>query len=209
MMAGMRGRALAGAGALAVAVSASPGRAQEVTTYQYDALGRLVQSSIGGGPNNSTVVDACLDAAGNRLRYFTGSGTPSACPTPTPSPAPTPTPTPGPTPTPTPSPGPTNLAPIAVGDSTSLRCMASKTIDVVTNDCDPDGNTPLSLVSAYSDSISVNVKTATSVIITSGFPGTYSFSYVIKDALGATGVGNVSVTVTASPGTCTPTTPEG
>lgn len=42
---------------------------QETTTYNYDALGRLVMSLTKGGVNNGTQTDIKLDAAGNRSTY--------------------------------------------------------------------------------------------------------------------------------------------
>lgn len=64
--------------------------AQETTTYQYDALGRLTTSTVSGGPNNQTQTSITYDPAGNRTNYTVagsanqgngdpnaGSGTPS------------------------------------------------------------------------------------------------------------------------------------
>ena len=73
---------------------------------------------------------------------------------------------------------------------------------MLANDYDPDGNTPLSLVSASSGSLWVSVVSATSVQISSSSPGTFSLSYVVKDSLGATDTGNVVVTVTGNPNVC-------
>ncbi len=91
------------AGMIATAASA-----QENTTYSYDVLGRLVKSSISGGPNNNTQTAICFDASGNRVQYTVGSTTPACVSvgTPNSAPTPTPTPTPAPTPTPTPTPAP-------------------------------------------------------------------------------------------------------
>jgi YD repeat-containing protein len=63
--------------------------AQETTSYNYDALGRLTGSSISGGPNSSRTTGTCFDAAGNRMRYDVATATPANCPTPTPTPTPT------------------------------------------------------------------------------------------------------------------------
>jgi len=43
--------------------------AQEVTSYEYDSLGRLVRSSAAGGPNSGTKTGMCFDKAGNRVQY--------------------------------------------------------------------------------------------------------------------------------------------
>lgn len=54
--------------------------AQEVTSYQYDSLGRLVGSSISGGPNNGLSTKTCFDPSGNRRKYFIGpAGTAPTC----------------------------------------------------------------------------------------------------------------------------------
>lgn len=45
---------------------ASGSRASEITTYSYDALGRLNATSISGGPNSGTATATCFDSAGNR-----------------------------------------------------------------------------------------------------------------------------------------------
>jgi hypothetical protein len=70
--------------------------ASDTTTYVYDVLGRLIGTSVSGGPNNGIGTAFCLDAAGNRTTYSSGPGT-MACGnggTPNPTPTPTPTPTP-------------------------------------------------------------------------------------------------------------------
>jgi hypothetical protein len=54
---------------------AAPTIAQETTTYTYDALGRLITSSISGGPNNGTQTGTSFDPASNRTNY-TVTGTP-------------------------------------------------------------------------------------------------------------------------------------
>jgi YD repeat-containing protein len=53
-------------------VTLNSARAQEATTYSYDALGRLVSSSTTGGPNNGVATGTCFDAAGNRTQYVVG-----------------------------------------------------------------------------------------------------------------------------------------
>lgn len=82
------------AGGLAIAATA-PGAAtspmgNETVTYSYDALGRLTDSSISGGPNNTRTTGTCFDRAGNRMRYDVANSAPSTCPTPSPTPTPSP-----------------------------------------------------------------------------------------------------------------------
>jgi hypothetical protein len=60
-----------GAGALApwLLLLPGPAQAQEVTSFQYDTLGRLRQVTVTGGPatGNLTIVE--YDPPGNRQRY--------------------------------------------------------------------------------------------------------------------------------------------
>lgn len=49
-----------------IAVTAS---AQETVTYSYDALGRLVATSVSGGPNSGMSTATGFDEAGNRTSY--------------------------------------------------------------------------------------------------------------------------------------------
>jgi hypothetical protein len=93
-----------------------------------------------------------------------------------------------------------NQPPVANPDDggTILTC-ASTTVNVVANDTDPDGNLPLSLVSAtnVSGGISVSVVNSTTVQVQSltQTTGVKSFSYVVQDSLGATANGTGTVTV--------------
>lgn len=48
--------------------------ASETSTYKYDALGRLVQTTTTGGPSSGTKIAVVYDKAGNRSNYnVTGS----------------------------------------------------------------------------------------------------------------------------------------
>ncbi len=59
-------------------VAPSPALAQGTTTYEYDALGRLIETTTTGGANDGLGTVYEYDAAGNRKRVeVTGSdGTP-------------------------------------------------------------------------------------------------------------------------------------
>ncbi|WP_311270683.1 hypothetical protein [Sphingobium sp. WCS2017Hpa-17] len=51
-----------------------PAHASSTTTYTYDALGRLIQSSTTGNVNNGVQMSTTYDAADNRETYrVTGS----------------------------------------------------------------------------------------------------------------------------------------
>ncbi|MEP2990304.1 MAG: RHS repeat domain-containing protein [Parasphingorhabdus sp.] len=47
-------------------MASGPVLATETTTYEYDALGRLVKSTKSGGPSSGTEKSTSYDAAGNR-----------------------------------------------------------------------------------------------------------------------------------------------
>jgi hypothetical protein len=173
--------------------------AQETTTYSYDGLGRLKASTLAGGPADTRKTGTCFDAAGNRKQYDVTTTTPSACVAPTPTPSPTPTPTPSPTPSWTIQAA--NLPPVANTDTTSFHCSLIKTLNVTTNDSDPEGNTPLdvqSVVSLDPGSVWSSVVSSSSIQIEANAPGTYSVEYVVADSLGNTSTGVVNITVTGT-----------
>jgi hypothetical protein len=95
--------------------------------------------------------------------------------------------------------GSTNQPPVANFDNAgSVSCGTFKDVNVVANDTDPDGNYPLSLVSASgSAGINVSVVSSTDIEILGNTSGTKSFSYVVQDSLGATATGSGSIVVTA------------
>lgn len=66
--------------------------ASDVTTYTYDALGRLVAVSTSGGSNNDLRVGTCYDRAGNRSTYTANKAgsPPPPCPPLPPAPPPAP-----------------------------------------------------------------------------------------------------------------------
>lgn len=161
----------------ALAVTSGPARAQEATSYSYDALGRLVSTSTSGGPNTGVVMGTCFDAAGNRVQYVVGAAG-GPCTTPAPSPTPAPTPAPAPT--------PTNTSPLAIAESTSFHRASYKTLNVLANHYDPDGNTPLSLVgvTASNPSMWVDIADSTSIQMAASLAGSYTVNYTVSDSLG-------------------------
>lgn len=164
-------------------------RASEVVTYRYDALGRLIVSTIAGGPNDAVGTATCFDPAGNRTRYTVGSGV-ASCGS-------------GATPTPTPSPVPTNQAPVAVGDAINGQCNAYVDYDVLANDHDPDGNAPLSLVSVTgTGNVDATIVNATTIRFIGYGLGTDGLSYVVQDALGATATGAITYHTTGTQSIC-------
>lgn len=92
-----------------------------------------------------------------------------------------------------------NQPPVANFDNAgSMTCGDTITVNVVANDTDPDGNYPLSLVSANgSPGLSVSVVSSTDLQMTGITSGTKSFTYVVQDSLGAQANGSGSVSVLA------------
>ena len=136
-----KGRLLSSVCVVAVLVATTPTFGKETTSYTYDALGRLVQSSVSGGPSNARQTKTCFDSAGNRSQYMTANGGVPTCGTPTPAPSPTPTPTSAPN-------RPPVCTTLTVGP---IPGYATSTINVtasmVLGKCsDPDGD-PLSITS--------------------------------------------------------------
>lgn len=66
---------IASLAALALATSAAA-YAQDTVQYSYDALGRLLVTTISGGPTNGKVNTTEYDAAGNRRGHATGTSIP-------------------------------------------------------------------------------------------------------------------------------------
>ena len=150
--------------------------ASETTTFQYDAQGRLIQSSRSGGPADGVVKVTSFDFAGNRTNQtVTGASS-------------------GPSPPPPPPP-PSNNPPVANTDYGSMQVCSFKTFDVSGNDTDPDGDLPLSVI-AVSGPLSPTIAGTTSVSVTSGGgTGGNSITYTIQDSRGATANGILSVNV--------------
>lgn len=173
-------------GALAFSLEAS---ASEIQEYTYDALGRLVAVEYSGSVNSGQAHSICYDPAGNRTVYKSSStGGLAGCATSTPTPTPT----------------PTNTPPAANTDSTSMAICSFKTVNVVGNDTDADGDVPLEVVdvSGGLPGVSASASGTTSVRLESfSQTGTFAVTYTIEDTRGATDTGTLNVAVTGS-GTC-------
>lgn len=83
-----------------------------------------------------------------------------------------------------------------------MRKCTIKTVVVTSNDTDPDGDYPISVVSASgTGDVTAYVASSNSITIESGpTAGAKSITYTISDSRGATASGNVGVTV--STGVC-------
>ncbi len=95
-----------------------------------------------------------------------------------------------------------NSPPVAVNDATTTSKNSPKTIDVLVNDSDPDGD-PLSVTSAGpapNGTVNpVNSDNTITYIPNANFTGGDSFPYTISDGLGGTATARVDVTVSDTP----------
>ena len=161
----------------AVALAAGAAAANETVTYRYDALGRLVAVQHSGTANNGRANSLCYDPAGNRSVYrSSAAGALADCAM---APAP-----------------PTNQPPVAAPDFLTAPKCQQRTMNVIANDSDPEGDDPLVLVAVTADWASVqnNVVTMT----TPDANGSYTIAYTVANSLGASAQGTLTVTVTGT-----------
>jgi YD repeat-containing protein len=97
--------------------------------------------------------------------------------------------------------GGTNSPPVANADSYMVMAGAAALLPVIENDSDPNGNVPLA-VWAVSDPTRAYVANNGNVGWYAAPSGTYSFTYTVKNSLGASSTGTVTVTVEAAPPSC-------
>lgn len=173
----------------------------QVKSNEYDALGRLRAAQTTGGVNDGDARSLCYDAAGNRekLRASTDSSVVTCS-----SPAPTPTPTPTSSPTPTPTPTSSNNPPVTQSNYVGVKCGLSKTVNLTSNDTDPEGNYPLALQSitwAGGADASATIVSGSSVVAYSGSTDDVTtLSYTVADSLGATATGQLTISTTLCSG---------
>lgn len=174
-----------------IALTIAPSvNASETVTYTYDAQGRLVQSVISGTVNNGQSSSTTFDAANNRTNYSVSLS--------------------GSTPPPPPPPPPSNNPPVTVADTLyNIPKCAIRTKIVTANDSDPEGNVPLVLLSVVNTNTSLgtpsvlNASTVQYDTDISGATGSDTVTYTVRDSLGATATGTLSVTVVNSGTNCT------
>ena len=173
--------------ALGAAALADAAAANEVQTYSYDELGRLVAVQYSGTVNNGQAHSLCYDPAGNRTKYKSDASgaTLTTCPTG------------GGGGGGDPDPDPTNQPPVANPDTLSVPRCESRSKDVVANDTDPEGNLPLTVIAVDHPWASVASSTTVSVQAPDS-SGSFVVHYTVRDSLGATATGNLSVTITGT-----------
>ncbi len=195
-------------------------QAQEVVTYVYDDLGRLIVTRTSGGARDGQATETRFDPAGNRTNYRVSgvadaspppppvptpsppppAPPPPAPPPPTPPPPPPPAPPPAPPPPPPPPPPP-NSPPVTVADSMSIARCGSGEVNVIANDTDPEGNVPLEVIGAANanpargSAYAVSGSTVRYDADLGGATGADSVTYTVRDSLGATATGTISVTI--------------
>ena len=161
-------------------ISTAPAVASETQTYSYDELGRLTAVQYSGAVNNGAAHSLCYDPAGNRTKYKSDSaGTLATC-------------TGGGG-----GPPPTNLPPVTVNDTlTVIRCEIGYK-NVVANDSDPEGNTPL-VVTAVDHPDAWVASSTTVGVQAPDASGSFIVNYTVRDSLGATSTGSLTVTITGT-----------
>jgi hypothetical protein len=106
-----------------------------------------------------------------------------------------------PPPPPPPPPPPGNQPPVAVADSGSTNKCTAASFNVLANDYDPDGNAPLTLASVtYSAPAGEASVSGNAVYFApSGVTGTARIDYVVRDTLGATAGGTLTLSIVSGP----------
>ena len=95
----------------------------------------------------------------------------------------------------------TNVPPVAVNDTVTVKVDTAKTIAVLANDTDANSGDVLALVSVTSPAHGTAVVNATGTVTytpTAAYLGSDSFTYVVRDAAGLTATGTVNITVNAT-----------
>jgi hypothetical protein len=72
----LNGYAKIGLISVAIALPMLPLSAQETTTFEYDALGRLISTQKAGGPKSGETTSSAYDPAGNRAGYAVNAQAP-------------------------------------------------------------------------------------------------------------------------------------
>ena len=99
-----------------------------------------------------------------------------------------------------------NTPPVAVDDLADTPVDTAVTIDVLTNDSDPDGDplTVTGVTQPANGTVTINEDGTLSYVPATGFTGEDTITYTITDGNGGTATGEVVVTVEDGDGTNTP-----
>lgn len=160
----------------AAVLAAGAAAASETVTYTYDPLGRLIAVQHMGAVNDGRADSLCYDPAGNRALYkSSAAGALADCAT---APAP-----------------PANQPPVAAPDFLTAPKCQQRTVDVIANDSDPEGDAPLTLASVTSDWARLGAGGVV-LITTPDTNGNYPIAYTVTDSLGASAGGILTLTVT-------------
>ena len=91
-----------------------------------------------------------------------------------------------------------NQNPVTSPDyATAVLCGESISVNVVGNDSDPDNNTPLILDGIVSETRGLaGIESTTHIVFSPTLPGTGVVTYRIRDSLGGTATGTLSINIT-------------
>jgi len=165
-------------------------QASDTTKYTYDPVGRLtaVVRSDAGVPaaDYGSAID--YDQAGNRLNYRIGTPGQYQPATPPPPDAITQPPPPPAT--------PVNLPPVTEPDYAVAGVCKIVSVDVLANDSESEGDTPLSLVSVTAGALGTAGIVANKVWYhANGATGGDAVTYTVEDSRGAKSTGVLELTV--------------
>jgi YD repeat-containing protein len=141
-------------------------QAAEIINYAYDANGRLVRVNRSGTVNNGIATTYQHDKADNRAN-LTVTGSPNTI----------------------------NNPPTTVNNTLSLQRCTVRTVNVLTNDSDPEGNIPLTLTAvspAFSARGDATFQANGVVSFSATSVGSVVLTYTVSDSLGATANGSLT-----------------
>ena len=174
----------------------------QVEKHTYDVHGRLTATEVIGGAHNNDARSTCYDELGNRRTFRVSvDGSVLSCSAPSTQTPPDPvSSTPAP---PSDPPAVGNSAPQPTTDNTSSGCYTMRSIDIIANDTDPDGDA-LTLLNVTEDITG----TGAYVVVMNGVAqisfgersGTERWRYEVADVHGATAMAYVYITTDCSNG---------
>lgn len=100
-----------------------------------------------------------------------------------------------------------NQPPVTTSDTIGVMCNSHTTLNVTSNDTDPEGNYPLTVTAVTFTSNPVGaeatIASASTLNIYGGIgPGTSTATYTVEDSLGASSTGTLTINTTGTRFTC-------
>ena len=183
-----------------VAIATSAVAQSQTETYSYDVHGRLTATEVTGGAHDNDARSTCYDELGNRRTFRVSvDGSVLSCPAPSTQAPPDPVSSNPTAPSDPPAVG--NSVPQPTTDNLSSSCYALRSIDIIANDIDPDGDA-LTLLSVTEDITGtgayVDVINGVAQVSFGSRSGTDRWRYDVADIHGATATGFIYITTNCS-----------